>query len=346
MKKFDIQTVDTSLKDQIVDKINGKTKPLGALGFLETIALKIATIQKTLNPILLKPTIVVFAGDHGIAADNEVNPYPQKVTAQMVYNFLNGGAAINAFCEQNKIDIEIVDAGVNHDFEKHLKLRGAKINHGTRNYLHEPAMTVDECEKAIDNGGDIVNELHEKGTNIIGFGEMGIGNTSSASLLIHLLTGISIDDCVGSGTGLDDKGIERKREVLKLALKSHKISESPVSVLATYGGYEIAMMCGAMLQATELKMTIIIDGFITTSALLVASKMYSSVLDYCLFAHKSEEKGHQLLLDYFDAKPILSLGMRLGEGTGCAVAYPVIESSIAFFNHMASFEMAAVSPKS
>jgi nicotinate-nucleotide--dimethylbenzimidazole phosphoribosyltransferase len=346
MKTFNIQPVDQLLRDDIEAKINGKTKPLGALGYLETIALKIATIQQTLNPQLLQPAVVVFAGDHGIAVDNEVNPFPQEVTAQMVYNFLNGGAAINVFCKQHQIKIKIVDTGVNHKFKFHPDLINAKIKHGTKNYLHEPAMTMDECETAIDNGADIVNKLHQDGTNIVGFGEMGIGNTSSASLLMHQLTGIPINECVGSGTGLDEKGIEKKREVLKRALEKHQNDGSPLAVLSTYGGYEIATMCGAMLQAAELKMILIIDGFIATSALLVASKMHPSLLDYCLFAHQSEEKGHQLLLNHFEAKPILSLNMRLGEGTGCAIAYPIIESAVAFFNQMASFETASVSQKS
>jgi nicotinate-nucleotide--dimethylbenzimidazole phosphoribosyltransferase len=346
MKTFNIQPVDQLLRDDIEAKINGKTKPLGALGYLEAIALKMAMIQQTLNPQLLQPAVVVFAGDHGIAADNEVNPFPQEVTAQMVYNFLNGGAAINVFCKQHQIKIKIVDTGVNHNFKFNPDLINAKIKHGTKNYLHEPAMTTDECAAAIDNGAGIVNKLHQDGTNIVGFGEMGIGNTSSASLLMHQLTGIPINECVGSGTGLDEKGIEKKREVLKQVLRKHQNDGSPLGALATFGGFEIATMCGAMLQAAELKMTLIIDGFIATSALLVASKMYPSLLDYCLFAHQSEEKGHQLLLNHFEAKPILSLNMRLGEGTGCAVAYPIIESAVAFFNHMASFEEAAVSQKS
>ena len=347
MRKFNIiPAILSDLKEDIEAKINNKTKPIGSLGFLEQIALKIATIQNTLTPSLKNPSVVVFAGDHGIAKDGEVNPFPQEVTWQMVYNFLNEGAAINVFAKQNNISLVVVDAGVNHDFNEHPNLIKAKMDYGTKNYLHQPAMSEKQCVQAIDKGAKIVDAIYSNQTNIIGFGEMGIGNTSSASLLMSSITELPIEECVGSGTGLDNEGITRKKEVLKKVLAKHQIdNNNPINLLSTYGGFEIAMICGAILQAAELKMTIIIDGFIVTSGLLIATKINSNVLDYCIFAHNSNEQGHQKMLNHLNAQPLLNLGLRLGEGTGAALSYPLIQASVNFFNQMASFEDAAVSNK-
>ncbi len=343
MIEFDITAPDQAIGKELQHKIDQKTKPIGALGQLEEIGLKIGTIQQSLTPTLVKPTIVVFAGDHGIAKDGLVNPYPQEVTAQMVYNFLNEGAAINVFCKTNELDLKIVDAGVNHDFENAPGLIDAKVAYGTKNYLQEPAMSQVEFESALHKGSDIVQGIHEQGTNIIGFGEMGIGNTSSASLLMHCLAGIPLDQSVGRGTGLDDVGLNRKLETLEKAMKKYGKKVLASDALMTYGGFEIVMMVGAMLKAAELKMIILVDGFICTAAILAASKIAPKVLEYCVFAHTSEEKGHQRLLDYLSAEPILSLGMRLGEGTGAALSYPIIKNAVAFLNEMASFESAEVS---
>ncbi len=345
MENFNIESINQEIREKLEHKIDFKTKPLGALGKLEKIALQIGCIQETLEPELRNPTIVVFAGDHGIVNEG-VSPYPQEVTYQMVFNFLQGGAGINVFSKQNGIEIKVVDAGVNFDFESHPDLIQAKVGKGTKSYLSESAMTEDQCQKAIKSGAEIVDEIHVNGSNIIGFGEMGIGNTSSAAILMSLLCGIPIENCVGKGTGLDDEGVEKKKAILKLAIENHKnIDKSPLSILATFGGFEIAMMCGAMMKATELKMILMIDGFIATSALLVASKMNASILDYCIFAHQSNENGHKLMLEHLKAEPLLNIGMRLGEGTGVAVAYPLIQSAVHFLNQMASFESASVSNK-
>lgn len=345
MINFKINPIDKVIHEELQHKIDFKTKPIGALGILEKIALQIGSIQQSLEPLLKKPTIIIFAGDHGIVNEG-VSPYPQEVTYQMVFNFLQGGAGINVFSKQNGIEIKVVDAGVNFDFEPHPNLIRAKIGKGTKSYLSEPAMTEDQCLKAINNGVEIVNEIHKNGSNIIGFGEMGIGNTSSAAILMSLLCGIPIENCVGKGTGLDDEGVEKKKAILKSAIENQRNSEqSPLSILATFGGFEIAMMCGAMMKAAELKMILMIDGFIATSSLLVASKMNQSILDYCIFAHQSNENGHRLMLDHLKAEPLLNIGMRLGEGTGAAVAYPLIQSAVNFLNQMASFESAAVSNK-
>lgn len=345
MTSFNIKPVNSAIALQLQHKVDTKTKPLGALGKLEKIAIQIGSIQQTLEPKLTKPTIIVFAGDHGIAREG-VSPYPQEVTYQMVFNFLQGGAGINVFARQHGIEIKVVDAGVNFNFEIHPNLLNEKIATGTKSYLSEPAMTEEQCISAINKGANIVEDIHHSGCNIIGFGEMGIGNTSSASILMSLLCNIPLDNCIGRGTGLDDGGLQKKKAILKMAVSNqHPFEKTPLTVLKTFGGFEIAMMCGAMLKAAELGMVLMIDGFIATSALLVASKLNSPVLDYCIFAHQSNEQGHRLLLEQLNAEPLLSLDMRLGEGTGVAVAYPMIESAVHFLNQMASFESAGVSIK-
>ena len=332
-------------KEQLTHKIDTKTKPLGALGFLEKLAFQIGEAQQTLHLMLKKPTIIVFAGDHGIA-NAGVSAYPQAVTYQMVLNFLNGGAAINVFCKQHKINLKIVDAGVNFDFPSHRKLINAKVGKGTKSFLTEKAMTNAELNQCLAHGKTVVQQVFEKGCNIIGFGEMGIGNTSSAAILMHLLTQIPLTQCVGRGTGLDDKQFLRKITILQNALDNQSVSSDPLSILATFGGFEIAQMCGAMLTAFERNMLIMVDGFIATSAFLVAYKLNPDIRRNALFCHLSDEFGHKNLLNYLEVAPILQLNMRLGEGTGCAVAYPIIESAVHFLNDMASFESADVSNKS
>lgn len=333
-----------TITDQLQHKINNKTKPLGSLGKLEEIALRIGEIQNTLHPELNKPTILVFAADHGIA-DAGVSPYPKEVTRQMVLNFLNSGAAINVFCNQHHINLKVIDAGVDADFQNHPNLIHAKIAKGTNNILERAAMTIDECTKALETGSNLVTEQYNAGCNIIGFGEMGIGNTSSASLLMSKITGLSIEDCTGNGTGHDSAGLNHKKKILKKVIEKYEIDENPLNILASFGGFEIAMICGAFLQAAKLNMTILVDGFIVTSALLVAHKMHPEILKNCIFTHVSNEQGHQKMLDYLKLDPILNLNMRLGEGTGAAVAYPIIQSAVYFLNEMASFEDAGVSNK-
>lgn len=324
-------------------KIDLKTKPLGSLGKLERIALKIGKIQNTLSPELKNPTHLVFAGDHGLA-DEGVSPYPKEVTYQMVMNFLAGGAAINVFCRQNGINLKVVDAGVDFEFPLNSNLIHAKIANGTKSILKEPAMSLELCTKAMQKGSEIINKEFETSCNIVSFGEMGIGNTSAASLLLHKFTGNSIEDCTGRGAGHDDEGMKKKLSILKEAALKHKASE-PLEVLASYGGFEIAMMCGAMLQAKKNGMIILVDGFITTSALLSAYKFDNSIIDNCIFCHFSQEKGHKLMLDYLGVEALVDLNMRLGEGTGAAVTYPLIKSAVLFLNEMASFEDAGVSNK-
>lgn len=345
MTEFNITPPDSHLDAALTEKINLKTKPPGSLGKLEKLALQIGKIQNTLSPTLTKPTIVVFAGDHGIAKEG-VSPYPQEVTWQMVYNFLQGGAGINVFARQHQIAIKVVDAGVNYTFPPHPDLIDLKVAPGTQSYLHAPAMSVEECNTAISRAASLVTQLHADGCNVIGFGEMGIGNTSAAALLMSLLCNLPLEQCIGRGTGLDDKGLEKKKTILGEALRTQTPADkSPLEILRTFGGFEVAMICGAMLKAAELKMVVLVDGFITTAALLVAAALHPAILDYCVFAHQSNEQGHQQLLNYLKADPLLQLGMRLGEGTGAAVAYPLVQSAVAFLNEMASFASAGVTNK-
>jgi nicotinate-nucleotide--dimethylbenzimidazole phosphoribosyltransferase len=345
MTSFNIKPLSNELTEQLQHKINFKTKPLGALGALEQVALKIGRIQHTLSPRLKQPTILVFAGDHGIVAEG-VSPYPQEVTYQMVFNFLTGGAAINVFCRQNGIGIKVVDAGVNFDFVPHPDLIDAKIAKGTQSYLIGPAMTIAQTEAALASGAALVQAAFDDGSNIIGFGEMGIGNTSSASMLMSVFCGLPIEACVGRGTGLDDPGLSRKKAVLSQARQNNPVDAAdPLVVLATFGGFEIAMMAGAMLKAAELGMVVLIDGFIASAALLTARAFAPSVMDYCIFTHQSHEQGHQRLLTCLGAEPLVNLEMRLGEGSGAAVVYPLILAAVNFLNQMASFESANVSQK-
>lgn len=337
--QFRIERNNEDIKEQLAVKINNKTKPLGALGRLEEIAIKIGIIQQSLTPVLTKPTILVFAADHGIATSG-VSAYPQEITKQMVNNFIQGGAAINVFARQNGIDLKIVDAGVKGEFKDNIKKRliDRKISKGTKNFLNGPAMTKEQCEQAMRTGAKCVQEVYSTGCNVIGFGEMGIGNTSSSSMLMHLLSGISLAESVGRGTGLDEDGLNKKKNLLLQSLKHFSGRATAINVLAHYGGFETAMIAGALLQAAENKMTILIDGFNVTAAFLVASELYPDIREYCFFTHQSDEKGHQKLLQHLQVSPILHLNMRLGEGTGVAIAYPIMVSAVRFLNDMASFD--------
>ena len=331
------------ISDQTIQAvIDNKTKPLGALGKLEAIAAQVAKVQDTVSPSLNKPTILVFAGDHG-AAKAGVSAFPQEVTFQMVMNFLNGGAGINVFCDQNNIDLKVIDAGVNFDFEPNDQLIDCKVAKGTASYLESQAMSEAELAACFDHASRLVKELAADGCNIIGFGEMGIGNTASASLIMSELCKLPLERCVGRGTGLDDDGVQRKLDLLSTAQHHHGSLKEPKAVLQTYGGFEVAQMTGAMLAAYEQGMVIMVDGFIASAAYLVAVNINPAIAANAIFCHTSGESGHQLMLETLNAEPLLNLGMRLGEGTGCAVAYPLIKSAVAFMNDMASFESAGVS---
>lgn len=345
MSSFSISSLSTILDEELHQKIDTKTKPPGSLGRLEKLALQLGKIQKTSAPELRNPSMLVFAGDHGITEEG-VSPYPQEVTEQMVQNFLDGGAAINVFCRQHSISLHVVDAGVKGDFPEHPDLISAKIGRGTKNFVQTPAMSKTECHQALKKGAELSRILPDTECNVIGFGEMGIGNTSSASLLMQRYTRLPLEICVGKGTGLDDSGLVHKQEILQKALDMHAEIEDPKEVLATFGGFEITMMAGAMLESAVLGRILLIDGFIAGSAFLAASRIVPEIMQYAVFTHQSDELGHGEMLKFLKAEPLLSLGMRLGEGTGAAIAYPLLQSAVAFLNEMASFESAGVSDRS
>lgn len=328
--------IETALRK----KIDSRTKPVGSLGKLEEIALKIGSIQQTLSPKLQNPTILVFAADHGIT-DEGVSPCPKEITHQMVTNFIHGGAGINVFARQHNINLKIIDAGVDFDFPLDSGVINAKLGRGTHNMMYQPAMSIETCRTALEKGAQFVRNEFENGCNIIGFGEMGIGNTSPASLLLHKFTGIPLGDCVGRGAGHNEGGVLHKLHILSQVSQKYNTA-SPLETLATFGGFEIAMMCGAVLEAKRLNMIIVADGFITTSAFLIAYEMQPDVLENTFFSHSSNEKGHKLMLDYLKGDPILQLDLRLGEGTGVALAYPIICSALIFLNEMAGFDDAGV----
>lgn len=331
-----------TFEEQLQQKIDLKTKPLGALGFLEHVAFKIGKVQQTLTPQLNKPKIIVFAADHGLAKEG-VSAYPSEVTFQMVMNFLQGGAAINVFCKQHNIEITIVDAGVNFDFDDHPKLIKAKGGKGTENTLKGKAMTKDQMDFCFKEASKIVNIQFSKGSNIIGFGEMGIGNTSSASLIMSALLQKPIEECIGRGTGMDDNQLQHKVNILNQVIRFHGKVTNPLEIMQTFGGFEIAQMCAGMLQAFKNNMLILIDGFIATAAFAVAYALEPNISDNTIFCHVSDENGHAAFLKSLNQKALLDMNLRVGEGTGCALAYSIIQSAVAFLNDMASFESAGVS---
>lgn len=343
--QFSIKPVDRALAHALQDKIDNKTKPVGSLGRLEEIAVQIGCIQQTLSPQLRNPHMLIFAGDHG-AARAGISAYPQDVSWQMVENYMKGGAAANVFSRLNGMTMLPIDAGVAHDFGPRDGLIDAKIDPaGTRNYLEEPAMTAAQCETAFAKGTEIARMVADRGCNVMGVGEKGIGNTGSASLITHLLMGVSLDDCVGRGTGLDDAGLLRKKALMQQALDRAALPDDAdvMTILTEFGGFEIVMMAGALLAGAERGMVLLADGFIATSALLVAHRIAPAVRDYCIFSHCSAEAGHRAQIAFLGGRPLLDIDMRLGEGTGAMVAFPIVRAAVAFLDEMASFESAGVS---
>ena len=328
-----------ALAQRLQHVLDHKTKPLGSLGRLESLALQLGLILNTEKPQLQQPQMVVFAGDHGLASRG-VSAYPSDVTWQMVENILAGGAAVSVLARQHGLALTVVDAGVAKDIAPRAGLSIRKIGYGTADASQGPAMTADQCLSAMAAGADLIDGLPG---NAVLFGEMGIGNTSSAALLMARLTGQPLAQCVGRGTGLDDAGVQRKLAVLEQALQVNKNAVLPLDALAALGGFEIAMMCGAMLQAAAQNRVLLVDGFISTSAALVAHALQPAVLQRCVFAHQSDESGHTRMLAHMNVQPLLHLGLRLGEGSGAALAWPLLESACAILRDMASFESAGVS---
>mgnify|MGYP000157896611 FL=1 len=340
---FQIPPIDDIAQPGLVarlqHKLDNKTKPLGSLGRIETLALHIGRVLGQDAPELREPQLVVFAGDHGLAARG-VSAYPSDVTWQMVENFLAGGAAVSVLARQHGIGLTVVDCGVRHEFAPRPGLLIRKLALGTSDALDTSAMTDSQCEQAVTNGVALIQALPG---NALLLGEMGIGNTSAASLLLSRLSGLDISDCTGAGTGLDAPAVQRKIAVLRAVLARHPDARSPLAALAAFGGFEIATMVGAVLQAAAQRRVIVVDGFIASSAVLVASALQPLVLQRCVFAHRSGERGHALMLNHLKAEPLLDLGLRLGEGSGAAMAWPLLVSACAILREMASFESAGVS---
>ena len=334
-------TADAALQVRLQHKIDLKTKPLGALGRLECLALQLGLIQRSETVVLMQPQVVVFAADHGVAAEG-VSAFPPAVTMQMVANMLAGGAAINVFARQHGFALQVVDAGVAAEMPAHPQLLQRKVAFGTRNLCVEPAMTLEQVKTALHAGMHIVQALPG---NVVAFGEMGIGNTSAAALLLARLAGVSLLDATGRGTGLSDEQLALKQRALARALARNPAATEPLQALADVGGFEIAMMTGAMLQAAADRHVVLVDGFIAGAAALVAHALAPAVKDYLVFSHRSAERGHDLLLAHLDARPLLALDLRLGEGSGALLAWPLVQSAAAFLNEMASFETAGVSGK-
>jgi nicotinate-nucleotide--dimethylbenzimidazole phosphoribosyltransferase len=332
-------------------KLDNKTKPLGSLGRLEALALQLGQILGTETPTLEQPQMVVFAADHGLVARG-VSAFPSDVTWQMVKNFLAGGAAVSVFSRANGIALTVVDCGVAHDFLEGFpavtqrpgllvrKVVGGEK--GTADSSVQPAMTTAQCQQALQNGMDILKGLPG---NALLLGEMGIGNTSAASLLLARLAGLDIEVCTGAGTGLDASAVQRKAAVLREVLARHPDATAPLDALAALGGLEIATMVGAVMQAAHERRVVVVDGFIATSAVLVAHALQPLVLQRCVFAHRSGERGHEFMLRHLGVQALLDLGLRLGEGSGGALAWPLLQSACAMLREMASFESAGVSKK-
>jgi nicotinate-nucleotide--dimethylbenzimidazole phosphoribosyltransferase len=338
---------DAALAVRLQLLLDGKTKPLGALGRIEALALQLGLVLGTEAPILRDPQLVVFAADHGLAAQG-VSAYPSDVTWQMVKNFLAGGAAASVLARQHGLALTVVDCGVRHDFAPQAGLVQCKVAPGTADASQGPAMTKAQCEQAIAAGQEVARALPG---NALLLGEMGIGNTSAAALLLARLARVPLAECVGSGTGLDAAGVARKQAVLERVLHLHRDAVTPLDALAAFGGFEIAAMTGAVLAAAAERRVIVVDGFISTAAVLVAHRLAPHVTQRCVFSHRSGEAGHALMLRQLGpradepARPLLDLGLRLGEGSGAALAWPLLASAAMLLRDMASFASAEVSGK-
>ncbi|MDM7941268.1 MAG: nicotinate-nucleotide--dimethylbenzimidazole phosphoribosyltransferase [Hydrogenophaga sp.] len=319
--------------------LDNKTKPRGSLGRIEALAQRIGLVLGTAEPVMLSPQMLVCAGDHGLAARG-VSAYPSDVTWQMVENFLAGGAAVSVLARQHGIGLTVVDCGVKHDFAHREGLLIRKVAHGTADALEGPAMSAAQCAQAIANGREVLTGLPG---NALLLGEMGIGNTSAASMLLARLAGLDVAEVTGAGTGLDADAVQRKIVILRAVLARHADAKAPLDALAAVGGFEIATLVGAVLQAALERRVIVVDGFIASSAVLVAAHLQPPVLQRCVFAHRSGERGHALMLAHLKAEPLLDLGLRLGEGSGAALAWPLLVSACALLREMASFEAAGVS---
>ncbi|HEY4367012.1 MAG TPA: nicotinate-nucleotide--dimethylbenzimidazole phosphoribosyltransferase [Steroidobacteraceae bacterium] len=332
-------------RETLQRRLDSRTKPQGSLGQLEALGIRIGLALDTDRPRFTQPTIMVFAADHGIAND-AVSAFPSAVTGQMLANYLSGGAAINVLARQHGLALQVVDAGVASDVPSHPGLTSRSIARGTRNFRLEPAMTAAQCEAALNAGRELAGAALRDGSNALLLGEMGIGNTACASLILHRRTGWPLADCVGRGTGLDDAALERKTALLAEAAARVPGELSPQQTLTEFGGFEIAMLTGAVLEAAQHRCIVVVDGFAVSVAASLAMEMDANVARHCVFSHCSAEKAHRALLARLDVRPLLDLNLRLGEGSGAALAWPLIDATARLMSEMASFESAGVADRS
>ena len=349
MMTFKIENVDEALRPKIQDKIDNLNKPKGSLGVLEELAMQVCLIQQTLTPSLAHPCHLLLGGDHGIEREG-VSVSPREVTWQQMINFTKGGGGVNMFCRQHGFQLSIVDVGVDYDLSNVSGIIDRKIARGTKNFLYEPAMSEEEFNQAIQVGVDLVDDCVAKGCQVLCIGEMGIGNTSPSSIWMSLFCDIPLDECIGAGSGLDTPGIRHKREVLAQALSnwqsvmgsSSKRMANSQQLIAYFGGFEMVAAIGAMLRAAEQHLIILVDGFIMTACALAACQLYPAAQSYMVFGHCGDESGHRRMLDELHAKPLLSLGLRLGEGTGALCAFPILDSAVRMMNEMNNFDNASI----
>ena len=339
MRLFKIETPDKGLRPEIQSKIDNLNKPKGSLGRLEELAMQICLIQQTLSPELSHLCHLLMGGDHGIEREG-VSVSPREVTWQQMINFTRGGGGVNMFCRQHGFKLRIVDVGVDYDLAHIPGIIDRKIGRGTKNFLYEPAMSEEEYDKAIAVGASLVDDCIEEGCKVLSIGEMGIGNTSPSSIWMHLFGNIPLEKCIGAGAGLDTPGIRHKYEVLSKAVERFKAN--PQDPLRYFGGFEMIAAIGAMLRAAECHLVILVDGFIMTACALAAIRLYPASQDYMIFTHCGDESGHRMMLDIVEAKPLLNLGLRLGEGTGALCAYPLVDSAVRMINEMNNFDNAKI----
>lgn len=338
--------MDTTLRQELIDKIDNLNKPKGSLGRLEELALQIGLIQRTLSPTLNHPCHLLIGADHGIEREG-VSVSPREITWQQMINFTRGGGGVNMFCRQHGFDLSIVDVGVDYDLSPYTAIRNMKIGPGTRNFLHEAAMDEETMEACLATGRKLVDECAEKGCNVLSIGEMGIGNTSPSSIWMSLLLDIPLQECVGAGAGLNSEGIRHKLDVLQRSVERF-LSEcpdgldQPREIMRQFGGYEMVAAIGAMLRASEHRMIILVDGFIMSACMLMASRLCPEVMECAIFCHQGDESGHKRMLDGMGVKGLLNLGLRLGEGTGALCAYPIVESAVRMINEMNNFDKAKI----
>ena len=341
MRNFKIEKPNDGMRSAIQDKIDNLNKPKGSLGVLEELAMQVCLIQQTLTPSLTNPCHLLLGGDHGIEREG-VSVSPREVTWQQMINFTRGGGGVNMFCRQHGFKLSIVDVGVDYDFSQVPGIIDCKIARGTKNFLYEPAMSEDEFDRAIEVGASLVDDCIADGCKVLCIGEMGIANTSPSSIWMSIFCDIPLDECIGAGAGLDSPGIRHKREILRQAVNTYKSFFSPLashlSPLIYFGGFEMIAAIGAMLRAAEQNLIILVDGFIMTACALAACKLYPEAKSYMVFGHCGDESGHRRMLDAMDAKPLLSLGLRLGEGTGALCAFPVLDSAVRMINEMNNFD--------